>query len=92
MVYPEILYFVVASGMIIITTILLTPVLYTFWNDDIRPQINQTNDFGKRMVFVGDLMFTEFQILGFLTAGIVMAWGIASAARKGTQYDVPNEA
>lgn len=63
----------------------MTPIVYSFWFDDLRPMVNGSTQFGKTMLFVGDLLFNEFMILGYAVAGITMAWGVAVAVRKGIQ-------
>lgn len=85
MVYNDILYFILATSLIIIGTILMTPIVYSFWYDDLRPMVNGSTQFGKTMLFVGDLLNSEFQILGYVTAALTMAWGVSIAARRGAQ-------
>jgi len=85
MVYPEILRFIVATGIIILTTIVLTPITYDMWYHNLREQINTQTNLGHELLFAGDLMFSEFMILGLVIAGVVFAYGFALAARKGVQ-------
>ena len=85
MVYGDILYFIVAFALIVLGTVLMTPIVYSFWYDTIRPMVNGTTSFGKTMLFVGDLLNQEFQILGYAVAIITLGWGVAISVRTGVQ-------
>ena len=83
--YPSILNFIFASGIIFLSIFFTVPIVYTFWHDNLRPTIPNTT-YGQTMQQAGDLFLASYQILGYVIPIIIIAWGIADAARKGSQY------
>lgn len=61
----------------------IAPIEYSFWYNTLRPMVIP-NSYSVNLLFAGDTIATEFNILMYLIAGIIIAWGFAVAARKGT--------
>lgn len=85
--FAFLLYFIIAAAIVFIIIFVTGPVLYTVWFDNLRNDIPNTT-YGNRLASIGDLYFSEYQILGFLVPGIIIAWGFAAAASRGAQTDV----
>lgn len=64
----------------------LSPFIYSFWYDNLRPMVPNTT-YAVKLLFAGDMLFRYWQILGYLIPGIIIAWGFADAARTGTQEE-----
>jgi len=87
MVYPEALDFVYIISITFIIFFLCTPILYHFWFDNGRNQVNTNTTLGRILQIAGDFYFHAFEILGFVVIGIEVFWYFAVAARKGTQEE-----
>jgi uncharacterized membrane protein len=84
MVYWPNINFVITSALILITFFVLSPFIYTFWNDSLRPLVPNTA-YANKLIIAGDLLFKYWMVLGYLIPGLVIGWGFAEAARTGTQ-------
>ena len=82
--WPNIEY-VIAAGLAFVMIFILTPFVYTFWFDEMRPMVPNTAYSNRYLLPAGDLLFKYWEILGFLVPAIIIGWGFASAARTGTQ-------
>lgn len=82
MVYYDVLTFILAGGILFASLFFLTPTLYDFWFNNLREQNNSENQ------EIGDRFFNTFLIMGYASAGILIAWGFALAARQRVREDV----
>lgn len=87
MVYWPTIQYVITAGIIFILFFILSPILYSVWFDNFRDMIFVGSPFGERMRTVGDILFGNFMILGYLIPAILIGWGFAEAARTGTQQE-----
>jgi hypothetical protein len=83
MVYADILYFIFVAALTFISIFITAPIVYTFWFDNLKPMLPATA-YGHTMGVAGDLFFSVYQILGYVVPAIIIAWGFANSARKGT--------
>lgn len=84
MVFWPTIQYILVSGLILITFFLLSPFVYSFWYDQLRPMVPNTA-YAQKLLFAGDLLFNYWMLFGYLVPGIIIAWGFAAAARTGTQ-------
>ena len=86
LVYPEILNFVFAAGVVFAVIYVTTPILYDMWFTHLRDQ--NTN---PTLITAGDRFFQSWMLMGYIVPGIIIAYGFSVAARKRTRDDLSSE-
>lgn len=83
----QIMTFVVFAGITFLAIQFMTPVLYHFWYDIMRPDIEDNGDSSLNTTLLnsGDLMFGSWKLLSYVIPGIIILWGILLANQKRPQ-------
>lgn len=83
----QIMTFVVFAGITFLAIQFMTPILYNFWFDIMRPDIedNGTTSLNTTLLNAGDLMFGSWKLLSYVIPGIIILWGILLANQKRPQ-------
>lgn len=83
----QIMTFVVFAGITFLAIQFMTPILYDFWYNIMRPDIadNGTTSLNTTLLNAGDLMFSSWKLLSFVIPGIIILWGILLANQKRPQ-------
>lgn len=83
----QIMTFVVFAGITFLAIQFMTPMLYDFWYNILRPDIadNGTSTLNSSLLTSGDLMFSSWKLLSYVIPGIIILWGILLANQKRPQ-------
>lgn len=83
MVYPEILNFILAAGVVFVVIYVTTPIMYEIWFTQLRPENGNPT-----LITAGDRFFQSWMVLGYVVPGLIIAYGFSVAARKRVREDI----